>query len=218
MWWCHAQPGVELLEDQTKLRRTVDGWHDRDIHGNLLLRSTLSGKLLATGNFRGTICSVTEHAYLQNKINGDVEPHVLKAQNALEELIGSLIPIIKELRPNELEVLTDLLFRQAGWNRIGVVGGTEKDIDLDLLSPITGERIAVQVKSRASKQLYSDYRAKFVDTRGYSRFYFVTHSPDEQLTQMDKQNDDNFEFWGPRQLAEHSARNGLVGWLLDKAS
>jgi hypothetical protein len=56
-----------------------------------------------------------------------------------------LIPIIKELHPKDLEIFTDLVFRQSGWQRVGVSGGTEKDIDLDLISPVTGERIAVQI-------------------------------------------------------------------------
>ena len=80
------------------------------------------------------------------KINGTAQPHVLAAQRALEALVVSLVPIVQKLHRKDLELLTDLIFRQSGWNRIGVTGGTTKDIDLDLLSPLTGERIAVQIK------------------------------------------------------------------------
>ena len=96
--------------------------------------SALGCKLLATESFQGTICSVSERAYLIHKINGTEEPHVQAAQHALDALIASLVPIIQRLHPKDLELLTDLIFRQSGWNRIGVVGGTTKDIDLDLLS------------------------------------------------------------------------------------
>ena len=84
LWWCFAQSGIELLEDGTKLRHTTDGWHDCDINGKPLYKAILSGKLLATQGFQGTICSVAEHSYLLHKINGTVEPYVSDAQNALQ--------------------------------------------------------------------------------------------------------------------------------------
>jgi len=210
LWWCFAQPGIELLEDQTKLRRTTDAWHDCDIDGNPLYKAKLSGKLLATQAFQGTICSVAEHSYLLHKINGTVEPHVFAAETALETLVVALVPIIKKLHPKDLEVLTDLIFRQAGWSRTGVAGGIEKDIDLDLLSPITNERIAVQVKSRASEHEYLDYRSKYDNMRSYTRFYFVTHSPTAKLESVAAAADDqSFVFWGPYELALYAARNGF---------
>jgi hypothetical protein len=219
LWWCFAQPGIELLEDQTKLRRTTDAWHDCDIDGNPLYKAKLSGKLLATQGFQGTICSVAEHDYLLHKINGTVEPHISKAQAALEALVTALVPIIKRLHPKDLEILTDLIFRQAGWSRTGDAGGIERDIDLDLISPVTDERIAVQVKSRASEREYQDYRNKYANMRSYTRFYFVTHSPTAKL-ELDAAaaDDKSFVFWGPEKLALYAARNGLVGWLIDKAS
>jgi hypothetical protein len=219
LWWCFGEPNTELRDDGTKLRRTTDGWHDRDICGGYLYKAILSGKLLATQGFQGTICSVAEHEYLLHKINGTVEPHVSEAQDALQMLVGSLVPIIKRLHPKDLEILTDLIFRQAGWSRTGVAGGIERDIDLDLISPITHERIAVQVKSRASEREYLDYRDKYTNMRSYKRFYFVTHSPSANLERKATELDDhNFVFWGPQELAQYAARNGLVGWLLDKAS
>ena len=219
LWWCFAEPSIELLDDGTKLRRTIDGWHDRDTNGEYLYKALLSSKLLATQGFQGTICSVAEHEYLLHKINSTVEPHVTAAQEALQTLIASLVPIIKRLHPKDLEIFTDLVFRQAGWSRTGVVGGIERDIDLDLISPVTHERIAVQIKSRASEREYLDYRNKYADMRSYARFYFVTHSPTAKLqSKAAALSDPNFVFWGPQELAFYAARNGLVGWLLDKAS
>lgn len=219
LWWCFAKPGVQLQSDKTKLRGAVDGWHGLDRTGKPLLKATLSGKLLATESFQGTICSVAEQDYLLHKINGTSEPHVLAAQQALQQLIDALVPIIKKLHPKDLEILTDLIFRQSGWTRTGVAGGTTKDIDLDLLSPLTGERIAVQVKSSASRKVYEDYRSKFADMHGYARFYFVTHTPDAALEAFAVQAADSvFIFWGASELASHAARGGLAGWLLDKAS
>jgi hypothetical protein len=219
LWWCFSSPDVLILPGEEKVRRALGGWSDSDVNGEPLLKGRLSGKLLAVQGFQGTICTVSELEYLLHKINGTAEPHVAAAQSAYESLQSSLIPIIKELHPKDLEILTDLVFRQSGWQRVGVSGGTEKDIDLDLISPVTGERIAVQIKSKASVAIWQQYRDKYADMRGFSRFYFVTHSPNAALRkEASAIEDPGFVFWGVDQLAALAVRSGLTGWLLDKAS
>jgi hypothetical protein len=219
LWWCFADSGITQLEDGTKVRRVKDHWHDADLLGRRLFKTHLSGKLLAVQGFQGTICSVGAESYVLNKINATLPPPVAAAQTALDSLQDSLIPLIQSLHPKDFEVFVDLIFRQAGWQRSGDVGGIERDIDLDLLSPVTGERIAVQLKSRATLDGYEDYRRRFSDMRGYARFYFVTHSPSRDLEQAAiPQGDSAFIYWGPQQLAQLGARNGLTGWLMDKYS
>jgi hypothetical protein len=219
LWWCFSKPEITRLSDNTKIRHVVGQWSDSDINEIPLIKGRLSGKLLAVQSFQGTICLVKEREYLLHKINGTSEPHVAKAQEAVETLTSALIPIIRNLHPKDLETLTDLIFRQAGWQRASVAGEVEKDIDLDLLSPITQERIAIQVKSKASAKVYRSYQDKFTDMSGFARFYFVTHSPDSSLTAiLSETNDDAFVFWGAEQLALQAMRNGLTGWLIDRAS
>jgi hypothetical protein len=47
----------------------------------------------------------------------------------------------------------------------------------------------------------------------------VTHSPDQNIQAiLTGESDKSFMFWGAKQLAEQAARNGLIGWLKDKAS
>lgn len=220
LWWCFAKEEVNQLADDSKIRYVQDKWRNTDITGKPLIKGSLSGKLLAVQSYRGTICSVNELNYLLHKINGTSEPHVAEAEETVMKLRSALIPIIKNLHPKDLETLTDLIFRQSGWQRTGVAGEVEKDIDLDLLSPITLERVAVQVKSKASVKTFDVYKNKFADTSGFSRFYFVTHSPDSSLSKLasEQKNNDSFIFWGVDQLAELAVRNGLVGWLIDRAS
>ena len=219
LWWCFAELDIKQLSDGSKIRNVVDRWRDTDINGMTLIKNRLSGKLLAVQSFQGTICSVAERNYLVHKINGTSEPHVAEAQTALEGLVDALIPIIRNLHPKDLETLTDLIFRQAGWQRTGVVGEVEKDIDLDLISPITQERIAIQVKSKASESVYRSYEAKFTDMKSFTRFYFVTHSPDESLQAIPEvASNSSFIFWDVNELARQAVRNGLSGWLIDKAS
>ncbi len=219
LWWCFSSHKVYALDGNDKERRVIGKWNDSDIFGEPLLKGKLSGRLLAVQGFQGTICSVSELDYLLHKINGTVEPHVAAAQVAYESLQQALIPIIKKLHHKDLEILTDLIFRQSGWQRVGVSGGTERDIDLDLISPATGERIAVQIKSRASADVWRSYWDKYADMRGFSRFYFVTHSPTEALRrEASSAGDSDFILWGVEQLAAQAVRGGLTGWLLDKAA
>ena len=102
---------------------------------------------------------------------------VATAEHALTALIDSLQPIVERLHPRDLEVLVDLIFRNAGWQRVGVLAESETDIDLALESAVTGERIAVEVKARASIEDYREYVARYTTMVGFDRFYFVTHSP-----------------------------------------
>ncbi|MBK7654606.1 MAG: hypothetical protein IPJ18_05205 [Betaproteobacteria bacterium] len=168
LWWCFSKFGVTGQPGEEKLRRVAGKWSDEDIKGQPLLKGRISGRLLAVQGFMGTICSVSELEYLLCKINGNVEPHVATAQSAFENLQEALVPIIRRLHHKDLEILADLIFRQSGWQRVGVSGGTEKDIDLDLISPVTGERVAAQVKSRAGADVWRAYRTKYADMRGYS--------------------------------------------------
>jgi hypothetical protein len=219
LFWCFAAPGVTLNDDGSKVRKTISGWSDKSIHGELLTKNKISGKVLATQGFQGTICSVSEHDYVVHKINGTVAPHVIAAKSAFNSLVEKLIPIIKSLHDKDLETFVDLIFRQAGWSRVSVLGGTERDIDLDLMSPVTGEHIAVQIKSRADLPTFMSYQEIYSNMLGYSKFYFVTHTPSEQLVRAALQNkDSSLILWGAEELAQFAAKNGLVGWLIDKAS
>lgn len=221
LWWCFAKSEVIQLDDGSKIRHVVDKWKKTDIHGSPLIKNHLSGKLLAVQGFRGTICSIKEHKYLLHKINGTFEQHVADAQKAIDHLINALIPIIRNLHPKDLEILTDLIFRQGGWQRTGVAGEVEKDIDLDLMSPITCERIAIQIKSQASLSIYEKYKKVFSTMESsYQRFYFVTHTPSPDLKKHfgNQKIDDNCVLWDEEELAKLSVRSGLADWLMDKAS
>ncbi len=219
LWWCRSRPGVTRHPNGDKTRAVVGAWSDQDLAGEPLLKGRLSGKLLALQMYRGTICSVGELSYLLHKINATAEPHVARAQAAFEALQQALHPIIRSLHPKDLEILVDLVFRQAGWQRVGVSGGVEKDIDLDLISPVTGERIAVQVKADTRVAEWNAYRQKYADMRGFSRFYFVTPSTRPELLEAARQGEDaSYVFWGIEQIAAQAVRGGLTGWLLDKAS
>ena len=216
MWWCQAT--AEIVVDQTgvKRRKTVNGWSNKDRLGRPLLKSQLSGKLLAVEAFRGTICAIAERQYLVHKLNGTSEPRVEAARADFDRLVESAVTLIRNLHAKDFETLIDLIFRQSGWQRTGVAGETVKDIDLDLISPITKERIAVQIKARASKQVYADYLSRLSRMESYSRRYLITHSPSADLSEM-VESKDELEIWTDKDIARLTVSTGLIEWLLDKA-
>ncbi len=219
LWWCFASQEIVINDRNEKVRKTIGKWQDTSINKNTLLYSRISGKLLSTGKFRGTICNVSEFQYLLHKINDTIEPHVGAALVAFKKMQQSLIPIIRNLHELDFEIFVDLIFRQSGWQRVGVTGGNEKDIDLDLISLATNERIAVQIKSKADATIWMDYKSRYAKLKDYGRFYFVTHTPSNSLTEKSKTNDDkSYILWDADELAAQAIRGGLTGWLIDKAS
>lgn len=217
LWWCSSKPKIDQLPDGTKTRPVIGKWKNSDISENTLSMDKLSGRLLSMQGYRGTICSVREFDYLVNKINGILSPRVKEAEDAYSNLIVKLEPLIRDLHWRDFETLIDLIFHQAGWQRMGKVGGAQKTLDLDLFSPITNERYAVQIKSQADQTTFDEYRRRFEDLKGdYDRFYFIVHSPHDNLFQTEEQ--DDFKLILPKDIARLAVKYGLAEWIISKAA
>jgi hypothetical protein len=215
LYWCFVEEAVTRLNDGSRFRPTLQGWFNHDIAGDPLDVSRLSGSLLAVQGYRSTICNVREFEYLVRKINAESSPAEQRAVDAREALTQSLVAIIQGLHWKEFELLTDLIFRQVGWQRLGVLGKTTKDVDLDLLSPIDQERYKVQVKSAAGNQEFQSFLAMASDNQEFTRYYFVVHRPSVGLM---KQSDNPLvKVWLPGDIARIAVNYGLVDWLIAKA-
>jgi hypothetical protein len=215
LWWCFADLEITQLPDGSKHRPVKGEWKSTDINDKTLSMHQLSGSLLSMQGFRGTICSVREFDYLVRKINAEVSPEEQIAQLSFEQLIDSLVPIIQNFDWKEFELLTDLIFRQSGWQRISETGGKQKGIDLDLISPIVNERFYVQVKSRAGKKLFADFTEKTSGLDEYSRYFLVVHSPSKDLTK--ELETETHKLWLSDDIARLVVRYGLVEWVIRKA-
>ncbi len=143
LYWCFSKPEITLLPDKSKSRPVIGRWSSSDILGKPLQKTQLSGALLRVQGFRGTSCKVKESKYLVEKINGIVHPEIETVLSVKAEFERRIEDLICKLTWKDFELLVDLLFRQAGWQRMGTLGKTQKTIDLDLYSPITDERILV---------------------------------------------------------------------------
>lgn len=210
--WCHPKGPVSLQPDKTHLRETVNGWHSTSQGGTPLTTDRLSGNLLKLQMFRGTICEVEALDYLLHKLNDKVLPEVSAAEKAEDELLKANICLMRRLTWQDFELLVDLAFSASGWRRIGVVGKTQKTVDIELVLPTTGERAFVQVKSVANNASLAEYKAKFGNMPIYGRMFFVWHSGEV----MDDGSSPNLTLIGPESLSRLVLDAGLSSWLREK--
>lgn len=216
LWWCFSKPEITLLPDNTKIRPVIGKWSDKDINGNVLFAGNISGKLLKTQGFRGTICSVPEEKYALAKINCKQLKEVLDVENALNELKSKLILLIQNLQWKDFETLIDLIFRQAGWQRVGQTGKTQKTLDLELLAPVTGETAIVQIKAQSDLNQFLKYQDEFAKMTDYDKFFYVVHTARPNLRNYENETDTNLYL--VEKVAELTISSGLVEWVITKTS
>ena len=214
LWWAFAQPGVVQLPDRSKIRKVVGKWQDTDKIGQGLSLDKINGAFLQVRRFQGTICKVKMVEYITNKINGGKLSVVSEAEAAKMALEKSLIPLIKALSPMDFELLVDLIFSNAGWRRIGKVGGSQKTIDIDLMSPVTNERAMVQIKSKSDLTEYKHYYAEFGKAKDFKMLFFVVHTPSKDLDGASDM--DRSRILRAPDLSRMVIDAGLTQWVLEK--
>lgn len=215
LYWCRPTGPVELLEDRSHRRATVDGWHNTSIGGRLLSTDRLSGHLLKVQMFQGTICEVSAADYLKRKLNDQLSPEVAAAEAAEKAMMSAIVDLMRLLTWQDFELLVDLVFSSSGWRRVSQVGGVKKTVDLELVLPSTGERAFVQVKSQATKATLRDYMTRFTQTDVYGRMFFVWHTGDLAEEDTDTA---SVTLLGPKKLSRMVLDCGLSSWLREKVS
>ena len=216
LWWCFSKPVITLLADKTKTRPVINRWSDKDINGNILLAGNISGKLLKTQGFRGTICSVPEQKYALAKINCEQMKEVVEVEEAMLNLKSKLTFLIQNLQWKDFETLVDLIFRQAGWQRVGDKGKTQKTLDLELFAPVTGERGIVQIKAQSDLAQFLYYQDQFATMNDYDKFFYVVHTAKNNL--QNYQNETETKLYLVDKVAELTISAGLVEWVIKKTS
>jgi len=216
LWWCFSKPEIKLLPDKTKTRPVIGKWSDRDIKANVLFTGNISGKLLKTQGFRGTICSVPEEKYALSKINCEQMKEVVEVEQAMFNLRTKLIILIQNLQWKDFETLVDLIFRQAGWQRVGATGKTQKTLDIELFAPVTGERAIVQIKAQSDLKEFANYQKQFATMNDYDKFFYVVHTAKNNLATY--VNETETKLYLVDKVAELTISAGLVEWVIKKTS
>jgi hypothetical protein len=215
LYWCHASSNVEVLDDDSRVRRAIGSWSCRDRHGTLLSIENLDGRVSQVRGFRGTICDVKHSDYLLRRIRGEPHPEVLRAKDALGEMKASIVELIKGLWWKDFELLVELIFSRLGWQRVSVLGKTEKDIDIDVRSPVTQKRAFIQIKSQTKGIEFEAYLGKFHRYEQFDEFYFIFHSADSQLKDISGLGDD-IHIWDVDRISELVIHAGLTDWVIQK--
>jgi hypothetical protein len=213
LWWCRLSEGPLEEDSVSKFRRVRGRWSDRDINGRLLLIADIPGRLSKMQGFKGTVCAVRAKESLSRLLSAQSSAPHQAVTRARETLVGTVQSAIAELHWKDFETLVDLLFRQAGWRRLSVLGETMKFADLELEEPITMERYQVQIKSEADTLDFAHYRDQF-EGRGFRKLFFVVHSPDPKLARQESSS--IVELVLPARLAAMVVDAGLVSWILAK--
>lgn len=151
-------------------------WRSTHVLGEPLTKDRLSGGPTKLAAYRGTSCNADVADYVVRRINGQKIPEVEQAIGALEDMKRVIVPLMQLLGPRDFETLVDLVFSTSGWRRQGIVGKTQKTLDIDLLLPSTGERAFVQVKPKTTTAELQEYVARLDDAGPYDRMFYVFHS------------------------------------------
>lgn len=220
MWWTFAETEVIWLGGDGKstgqrIRKCIGGWKNIDIKGAPLKLESLSTILTKVVGYRRTICAVDKD-YVLRRINGTIEPVVLKSNRAQRMLLDTLGEAVRLLDWRDLETLTDIIFARSGWHRITKLGGTQKLIDLALEQPVTNERCAIQVKSSASQRNLIEFVKLADETDNFDRLFFVCHSPKQDLKLPPGR--DDVHIWSAAELSKTALRLGLADWVIEKVS
>jgi len=220
VWWAFAEPEViDLGGDGSahaqRARSVIGCWRCTNIKGHPLEISKLSSLLTSTAATRGTICKLKGADYLLRRINCIEAPDVGAARAASEALVAAVGRMLPALHWSDVEVLTDLLFARQGWQRISEVGGSQKDVDLIVEQPATGERAFVQVKSGADQQTLDRYTEIFEGDGGFDRFFFICTNPVSPLTLPKNK---RLHLWAGEPLARRVVGAGLADWVMERST
>lgn len=206
-----AQP--KRHDDGEGVWRTVTGgWRSTDRSGDELTKDRLSGSLTKLAAYRGTSCNVDMADYVIRRINGQKTPEVERAVAALKKMRSSVLEMMRLLGPRDFETLVDLVFSTSGWRRQGIVGQTQKTLDLDLMLPSTGERAFVQVKSKTGSAELAKYVGRLDELGPYDKMFYVYHSGEART------DDERVIVIGPEKLAELVLDASLANWLIRKVA
>lgn len=221
LWWAFAQLGVTWTgaeEGGLPRRRSVVGaWRSTDVADAELRIKGLSTRLTSVRGYQGTICGVREYDYLMRRINAEADPLIAEAEAMLRSTQSLATRLIQGLHEREFELLIDLILASSGWRRVSVLGESEKDVDLLVEQAATNERAFVQVKSRATAQVFDEYVTRFNTYGDVNRLIFACHSPAASLVNRARVPMPPHDIWLTETIAEKAITSGLFGWLIDRA-
>ncbi|KQR80519.1 restriction endonuclease [Sphingomonas sp. Leaf343] len=224
LWWAFAEPEVVWLGGDgtghgTRYRAARGGWRDCDAAGEPLTMDRLSTLLTRLSAYRRTICGLTaeQKQLCLRYINAEQDAEQQAVIAARARLRHSLTALIRRLTWSDFEQLVDLAMARSGWIRVSELGGLARDIDMIVQQPLTGERMAIQVKSSATQQVVNDYAAKLSLRASGERSMLICHTPVGALAAPASEGGRPLELMLGEQVTDLSINAGLTDWIVDRA-
>lgn len=228
LYWGVIDPDKPTTEakDGYTMRSIKGEWSNKNLKGEVLRFEKISGAILAVQGYRGTSCSIEDQStdglpkksYLLRLIAGEVLESVQEAVDSLKNLQGGVKALIGLLHPDDFEYFVDLIFQRSGWLKMTPGGGVEKDIDFDLLQPLTNDRAFVQVKSKSNTNEFNKYLNSFNEMKKsglYKIMFYVVHTDEDKLP---TQTQPDVYIVGADRLSELIIELGLASLLIKKVS
>ena len=215
LWWTRVK-GLRLEVDQTSKFRRTEVWTDRAIDGRQLFANELPGRLAQLQAFRGTVCRVADKALLARVLRASRSSVAIGIAQQRDALSHAVAQAIAELHWKDFETLVDLVFRDAGWLRISVLGQQAKGFDLELREAVTGDEYVVQVKSRADRADLDDTLRSY-SPDSYRKVFLVVRTPAMDLLAVDNL-PSYVDLVLPGRLAQLAVAAGLSKWVEDKVA
>lgn len=223
LWWTFADPHVHLLTGESttegsRYRATLGGWRDCDLRGEMLLLDRLSTRLTKLAAYRRTICTLStdQRALCLRYINAEPDPDQVAVQTARNELQRCVTKIVERLSWGDFEALVDLILQRSGWLRVSALGGMLKDVDLIVEQPLTGDRMAVQVKSSASQAVINDYASRLLHRPPNERLMLICHSPQGVLAAPVLMDGRCLTLMTGPEISKRVVDLGLVDWVIHR--
>lgn len=211
LYWCRLENSPVQEDNVSRFRPVLGGWSEFNLVGRELFDNQIPGNISKKQAYRAAICRVEEVEQLRRLIGGEPSDVYQAIALAKENIAREVERGVRLLHWKDFEILVDLLFRNAGWNRISMVGETMNYVDIVLEEPITGERYLVQVKSTATGKDFEEFISKS-SGGGYTKLYFIVHSPAGDFANKPE----NVEVMLPNELARKVVDLGLTDWLMKK--
>jgi hypothetical protein len=226
LYWAQTAKNAKWKSNGEGATLEVKPWSNKDTSNEKTLLSDrrLPGWLMATSQYKGTICNAARNIEIADEntradvikrlIGGNISLARTNLRTNEQKLQASIKTALTELDPKDFELLIELIFSRSGWRRVGILGKTQKSIDLRLELPTTGERAIVQVKSSSPKATFNNFLKEVVDTWGdCEKFFWVQHSGDIPVAATEYP---EVFIWDTEKIAQQVLESGLVSWLGNK--
>jgi len=224
MWWAFAEPEVmPTPKDDGAVgglyRVARGGWSDLDASGAVLHLDRLSTRLTQLAGYRRTICNLSDEqtTMCMRYVNAATDPVQAAIAVACADLKANLKLLLQTLTWRDFEQFVDLAFARSGWIRVSSLGGATKDVDLIVEQAFTGERMAVQIKSKASQQVIDDYAKRLGERAEDERIMLICHSSEQGLKVPASPIERSLELMLDDEVADLAIKVGLVDWVMSRA-